>query len=579
MPRSFLLPLLLFVLLAGAGSSDARAADEPWETNVRAAIEEQDGELTTARRRGSLEGVATRYASRAARQPTALNHFLKGRVLYFLDDKPGAERALRESLAAEPRFWFSRLRLAMLEIERDDLSQAERYVNDVLRVKPREPDALKLLAQIRMTEKDWDGALRALELLLSLDPSDLDIRKSITMCHIEKGDWQTALGELRALRGRDRNDLQIRFYYGVALFETGDVVEAARELEALLLKIPEPDLRVLDLLKVAYARQEDWKNVQRTIERMLPHVPPEGEFREQLDAQLADLRAGRTPGQAPRVSDEQLEAQRQMKELIDRTMVPEDAVTRRRALQDWYEAGIPMLPSDIARRILPDLEPDPTCRKWILRIMGKLQNASLAHLAAFGLYDPDPGVQVVAAESLGDIGTPSGILYLLPFFLGTKLEGVPTQTQVQRLNAAREALIRLTARPDVMGGDGVWVGAEDIARMRDDWQVWLAGPAGVVQRVEAIQDLGRHGEDQPQLYLMEDIQDPEPRIARAAYAVLRARAEEGVEEGDETVAATMWPRFPRFSEAQLEGQGLARMRQEVQAWWEAWLQLRAQGRR
>ena len=106
--RSLLLTAAVSVFFFGVAVAfsprPAFAEDETWETNVRLEIEAQDRELEIARRRGSLHQVATRYASRLSRQPTALNHFLLGRTLYYDGDKEGAERHLRECLRIEPRF-------------------------------------------------------------------------------------------------------------------------------------------------------------------------------------------------------------------------------------------------------------------------------------------------------------------------------------------------------------------------------------------------------------------------------------------------------------------------------------------
>ncbi len=571
------LPLLLLALLV-VFPRRATAADEPWETEVRAALDAQDQELGQARRQGSLGGVATRYASRLGRQPTALNHFLLGRVLYFSGDKDGARRHLVQSLEMEPRFWFSRLRIAMLEVEEGHTQRAEDALAEVLRAKPHEPDALKLLARIRMAAEDWDGALRPLEMLLSLDSSDENVRRMIVVCHMKKEDWTTALSELRVLRDRHRDDPDIRWLYARALFETGDYKETVRELEALNLQLTQPDVRLLDMLRIAYARQKDWKGVERTIERMLPLVP-EGDVKEKLQRALDELRAGHVPGEQPQApTGEEAEAQNRLAKLIEQAMDDADAEARREALQTYYEAAVPMLPSALARRVFWKLEPDATCRKWLHRIMGRLQNGALAQIAAYGLYDPDPSVQVVAAEAIGEIGAPSGILYLLPFFLGPSLDGTPSEVLTRKINAARGALIQLTGRPDAMGGDGVWIPADRLAAMRLDWQQWLAGPAGVRARLAAIHDMGERGEDRPHVYLIEDVQDPHAEVARAAYGVILHRAQEDPGKDKDAVAAAMWPRFPRFEPSALEGAGLAKMQKAVEAWWDAWLAAREKQR-
>ena len=198
----------------------------------------------------------------------------------------------------------------------------------------------------------------------------------------------------------------------------------------------------------------------------------------------------------------------------------------------------------------------------------------MAQVAAFGLFDPDSSVRAVAAETVGEIGAPSGVLYLLPFFLGPEIGATPAQAQVQEHNAARAALISLTHRFDAFGGEEAWVEAEDLAALRRDWQVWLAQADGVALRLRAIQDLGARGELRPELYVIEDVLDTNPRIAKAAYDLLRARA---AKPSDDPVAKVMWPKFPLFQDEALTADGLPAVREAVKAWWEAWLTQRRVG--
>ena len=561
-----LLCLCLF-LLAFASALPLRA-DEPWEETVRKEEAEEDRLLEHAKRRGTTRQVVTKYASRLSRQPSPLNYYLLGRALYHDGNQEEAERQLREALRIEPRFWFARLRLAMLEVERKNMKQADVYLGEVLRQKPREADALKLLAQIRMDASDFDGALRVLDQLISLDPGNLAVRRNMAFCHMAKKDWPSALRELRVLRGRDADDPSVRWYYAQALYETGQFQETTRELEGLVRMDPR-DARVLDMLRVVYARIEDWDGVTHTLRRLIPLVA-DPEMQGQLKDVLARLEAGERPGQGgTQAVDPEAWERDAFAELLERCMHPTDAQVRREALQIYHEAEPPMMPSALVRRIHPELEPDPVCRQWLLRIMAQLRNPELAQVAAFGLFDPESSVRAMAAETLGEIGTPSGLLYLLPFFLGPDLGEKPTVTEVQEHNAARSALIALTERFDHFGGGEAWVPASGLADLRRDWQVWLAQPAGVAIRLKAIEDMRKRGELRPELYLIEDVLDTNPSITRAAYDVLRARA---ARPSEDAVAQTMWPKFP-VRESVTDEQ-LDELRAQVKAWWEAWLALR-----
>lgn len=546
-------------------------AEEPWEAEVRRGEEEEDRLLEEAKRRGTTGRLVNRYASRVSRQPTALNHYLLGRALYYNGDAEGAERQLRQALALQPRFWFAQLRLAMLELERKRPAQAEHHLTEVLRVRPREPDAMRLLAQLRIQSKDWDRALQALEDLLSLEPTNEGVRRDIALVLMQKEDWGRALKELRILRGRSPRDPMVRWHYAVALYRTQDLKEAAREFEGLV-RINGRDLHSLDMLRRIYIRLEDAKGLEKTLERMVPLVDdPEKSAR--IQEILDRLRAGEGPGRVPSPDPAAWPADPQM-DLLERCIHPTDGEIRRKALQAYYEAGFSHMPFALAGRLHPRYEPDPICRQWLLRIMGQMENPFLAQVAVVALYDPDAGVSATAAETLGDIGTPSGVIYLIPILLGVRLDTPPTEDQVKLMNAARTAMVKLTGRSDRFGGLDAWVAPESVADARTDWGEWLASPEGVHARLGGIADLVQHGDTNPHMHLVEDVSDPDLRIARAAYLALLRRSKL---PSDEDVAATMWPRFPVFEESDLTPEGLGRVRGAVNRWWNEWRALRERG--
>lgn len=554
--------LALAVLAAGAVRV---AAEEAWEAEARRAEAEEDRLLDEAQQRGTMRALVNRYASRVSRQPSALNHYLLGRALYYDGDVEGAERQLRRALTLQPSFYFAHKRLAILEVKRNRPQLAERHLDEVLRRSPRDPDALKVLAQIRLEARDWDRALPVLETLLAVEPTNEGVRRSIALVLVQKEDWPRALKELRVLRGRMPQDPAIRWYYATALFQTHDLKEAGREFEALV-RIEPKDIRSLDILRLIYLQQSDWKSLQRTLERMLPLVQDE-EMAAQIANALARLKAGERPGEAG--AGQEWPSNSWMA-LIDRA-TGADVEARREALQEYHARQLPRMPHVLVTRIHPDREPDPRCRQWLLRIMGQMQNPLLAQVTAYALYDPDPTVRATAAETLGQVATPSGLLYLMPMLLGDPGHA-PTESQLAEINAARRAVIQITGHYDAFGGPDAWVKAEDAARMRAAWIEWLAAPEGVHHRLRAIADLEAQADLRPELHLLEDVSDPDLGIAKAAYGVLLARSKL---PSDDEVAAAMWPRFPVFPESEQTLEGFGRIRAAVNAWWEQWRRLRA----
>ena len=342
--RTLAVSTCLFLLSLGAVHVRSVWAEEAWEAAVRKEEAEEDRLLEYARRRGTTHQVVTKYASRLSRQPTATNHFLLGRALYYDGNVEEAERHLAEALRLEPRFWFARLRLAMLEVERKNPEKAQVFLSEVLRQNPREPSALKLLAQIRMEASDYDGALRVLADILSLDPGNETVRRHMALCYMAQEDWASALRELRVLRGRNAEDPSVRWYYAQALHETGQLKEACREFEGLH-RLDPRDLRVLDMLRVTYARLEDWDGVQKTLQRMIPLVR-DPEMLGQMKEILARLEAGERPGAGGNMEGDPDTWQRDaFAELLESCMHPTDVSVRRQALQAYYQAKPPLMPS------------------------------------------------------------------------------------------------------------------------------------------------------------------------------------------------------------------------------------------
>ncbi|MHC5010553.1 MAG: tetratricopeptide repeat protein [Planctomycetota bacterium] len=542
-------------------SASPALADEAWDRQVRQAEEQEDRELDQARQRGTTRQLVARYASRLSRNPTPLNHFLLGRAYYYDGDPESAERHLTQALTKKPEFWQARLRLAILKDERGDAAGAKQLVTQVLRVRPGHGDALRLLARMHMKANDWDRALQVLDDLLNREPTNDEIRRNIAYCHMEKGDWTSALHELRILRGRSPGDPGVRWYYAIALHETGDLKEAAKEFEGLV-RLDARDLRALDMLRKIYASLEDAENLLRTLERMRPLVQEE-EVKTKIDEWIARIQEGAS---APTPSEEEFPQDPWML-LVEACVDPTDVEVRRKALQQYFEAQIPLMPRIMIRRVHWDVEPDPICRSWLLRIIGSLKNEQLAKVAALGLFDPDVQVRSIAAETIAQIGVPSGMLYLLAFFRRMDLEGTVGPETEGEFNAARAALVRLTDFRDSAGGADDWVKGMQARAVRAEWEAWLGTEEGVDRRLKAIADLEAMGDLHLERYLIDQVLDENIAIARSAFLIMNRKA--GREEAQAENPA--WRNFPRVETDGLTRQNLPEMQSAVRAWWDEWL--------
>jgi hypothetical protein len=354
----------------------------------------------------------------------------------------------------------------------------------------------------------------------------------------------------------------------MALHESGRLKEAAQEFERLV-RLERRDVRALDMLRMIYAKLEDWKALEATLERMLPLVD-DPEVGKRIQEMIQRLKNGEVPGAVPDEASESWPEDTWMA-LLERCTDDRDVEVRRKALQDYHAANFPRMPNNLVRRLHHEYETDPICRRWLLRIMGQMQNPQLAQVTAFALRDPDAEVRAAAAETLGEIGTASGLIYLMHTLLAAQLDETPTEEQTALLNAARRAVIQITQRSDTFGGSDAWVPGESLGAMRKDWMTWLASPDGVHARIRAITDLEAQEDLRPHLHLLDDVADPDPEIARAAYGVLLRRSRKPSEDD---VAARMWPRFPVFDGEALEVENLGVLRGAVQAWWQAWIEER-----
>lgn len=364
--------------------------------------------------------------------------------------------------------------------------------------------------------------------------------------------------------GPTAGELAALWKHALALYEAGELEEAAREFEHIV-RLDEHDVHALDKLRMIYATLEDWESLLTTLERMLPLVD-DPEVSARMHEMIARLKA-KDAEHAESDRERVVRSEDEWAALLEQCTNAPSVEVRRKALQTYYEADAPRVSHTLLGRCHPNTEPDAICRGWLVRIMGQLNNPRLAQVLAFALRDPDLRVRSAAAEALGNIRTTSGLIYLMYTLVGMPLDASPTEAQVDLLNAARRSVIHITERPDALGTSDVRVPAESLAAMRKDWITWLTSTDGVHARIAAIADLEAQGDLRPDLYLLDDVSDPEPEIARAAYGVLLRRSKLPSED---EVADRMWPKFPVFGDEAFEEANLGVVRGAVTDWWKEW---------
>jgi hypothetical protein len=213
----------------------------------------------------------------------------------------------------------------------------------------------------------------------------------------------------------------------------------------------------------------------------------------------------------------------------------------------------------------------------ILGRAGALGHPHLAMYPAFALYDGVSEVRRLAAEALGEIGTPASVVYLRSYFFLVPVGAQATEDDLREYNAARVALVAVTGHDDVPGAKEAWVAAADAAAVRDGWAEWFRTPPGVEVLLDGIRDLQRIGEIFPQRYLVDFMSEPSFEVAKASYQALLERSKGPPKGVTETALETkMWPRFPRVATSDVTPESLPGIRDAVTAWWGQYRALRQQ---
>ncbi len=562
--RAALLALALVAGLAtapGAAFPDGPsgpAALAPWEAEVEHETETQTQEIEDARQRKSLANVVARYQNRLTRDPSALNHYLYGRALYYAEDPVGARRQMSAALAAEPRFWYAHLKLAVLFQELANPAERDAHLAAVLAVKPGHAEALKLSANAALDAKDWEKGIRILEALLTRYPADLEVRQNLAMAHYQRKDWEAAARELRILRGRAPANARFAMLLAAALLQKGDPEGGVKEAEDAA-RLESGNARPLKLLLEIHASRGDWARLQATYERLLPLLSG-AELKAASEA-LERLRAGPpAPGPA-----ETAPKPPTIDQLVAACQADEPAV-RREALRHFHrgilEGAVREVPPSIRRRVTEDVEPDAQCRSWVVQIEARLMSRGLVNLS-FALSDRDRNVRMLAVEAMGDIGHPAGLAYLLPRILQ-----VDDPVEV---GAIRNALARLTGRADARDRPPPST-AEEVEAIREEWRRWRLSDESVPAKVEAVKGLVAIGDPIRERYLAWFALDNSYETFREAYLALRDSV---AEAPSNPLERKTFPRFPRVPDAELTRPGMRAVQDRVLAWWNDWLAERA----
>ena len=563
--RRFLWAAVLAAAGAGWGRLPAaRAADDPaapaWEQEVERETREQTRQIEQAKRAKTMRDVVAAYANRVSRDgETALNCFLYGRALYHADDATAARNQMKRALQQDPRFWPAHVKLAQLAIEAGNWAEAESQIAAALQGKPTDLEALETAWRLSVQRKEWEAARRRLETYLSRSPGSLEARQALALVHLERKDWDGALREARLVVQADPKSPGGRFVVAAALRRKGDLAAAAKELEALAAEQPQ-NLQVLDELRAIAVQRKDAPALISALGRMLPLLAPDKQ--RQVAVMLEALR--KDPQGAFAVGGKEAEPHGPtLSELVAEAQNP-DVARRRAAIQALYDAvfqgEVKQVPGALLRRMLPLDEPDPDCRKLVVRISGHLGEPVLP-MVALVLHDEDRQVRMLAAETLGDSGSPVAVVYLLHLVLsGDAADPLEFET-------LRAALAAATGTDDLPAGKMRVTTADDVAVSREAWRRWMISDASSPPKIAGIRRLIALKDTSAEWYLYDFVMDPNFEVMREAYVAMREATKR---EPRSPVERKVFPTFPRVEDADVTRPAMRAIQDRVAAWRSAW---------
>lgn len=490
------------------------------------------------------------------------------------DEAIGELKTLLAAVPKDPTFQQMLLRAYM---GKGDAPAARKLLEQRLEQAPKDTGVRLALVEVLLAMRDLEGARREAERVLR----DLPTETTEQQAQVVRAQRLRALGMLifsldsiaRPLAQKAaKEEDEVAMRRAKSLFN--EVLRRIEEIDRLSggrLAVP-----LLDSAQVTLAILGRHPERVPYLERMIALLDDEPEAQAKLREVLADVKAGKTAQQP---------AETHPIVALMRRCVDPDPVVRRAALHEYYELNLPFVDAAIYRRHDHRIEPDALCRLWVVKILSRFESgtadAEIVRIAArytgLALEDPASMVRREAAQGLGKIGAPAGLIYLLPHLAAMELETLPkTESEREDLereyNATRMALGQLTGRIDYEIGDDSWIELQDAADNREGWQRWLDTKDGVAKRLEGMADLGEVRDVDPRWqlrYILADVIAVEPPapapVALAAYKVLRDRIQALPEA--ERRADPWWKTFPIYPDAEVDESTLPKLRSELKGWW------------
>jgi hypothetical protein len=208
--------------------------------------------------------------------------------------------------------------------------------------------------------------------------------------------------------------------------------------------------------------------------------------------------------------------------------------------------------------LTPDVEPDASCRAWVVLLHGAIR-PPLVPILYLALFDPDANVRMLAADKIGELEEPIGLVYLLPF-----LE--KEFADVAEYQSVRAALTLVTGFSDLPPGVTAVTTAEGVAASREAWRRWYLSDASADIKLRSIDALVAAGkqEPSPERHLLRLVLDPDYRVMRSAYRAMRDAVAVG---GETPPEKRVFPHFPSVRDDEVTRASMRSIQDRVNAWW------------
>ena len=532
---------------------------------------------------------------------------LLGRAYMSMKDYARAKRVAASLVRKNPQAIPLRVWWVECTLQLEQWDEAIGELKTLLAAVPKDPRLQQMLLRSYMGKGDSAAALKLLEDIIKQDPKNFAMRMALVEQLLSDRQFSRARSEAEGLlasmpqiENASKQQMLVAArasVLGMLVFSLENLAKplalkkddetASARAKALydevLRRIAEADrlvggklpLRMLDSAQITLAILGRHKERLPYLERMKPFFQEDAKALESLQKVIDDIKAGKVgPAQQ----------ENPLVQLLQRA-TSNDVETRRKALHEYYELDLPFVDPVVYRRHDYRIEKDPDCRLWVVKILSRFENGSAdpeivriaARYVGLALEDPSSMVRREAAQGLGKIGSPAGVLYLMPHLSAMPIEAQPKDDAAREAlereyNAARMALSALTGRVDYEIGDESWVRLADARANREGWRNWLDTPDGVVKRREGLADLREVRDVDPRWqlrYILADVIAVEPPapapIALDAYKVLRDRIRDLPAEKRQ--ADPWWRTFPMYGDKDVNETNLPRIRSELKGWW------------